>query len=184
MGKDSLKMLLKYVLIILVLVGVCQGEYDQLSINIQLVVGICCLFGYGSDVIVFGQKCYWVDLSFVVFKVDVVNIYIFGSDWQWYVCGLLQVIDVLLVLVEQFVVGGMYIVCGYLLVEVIGDYGGLVSLEWCILVWLLWCGIDLCVYSFVDVVYLCLCQLLFEQCDKYNLVLVGLGVQLCLGEYL
>lgn len=184
MGKESLKTPLKYAPITLGFVGVRQGEQDQLSINTQLVAGTRRLFGYGSDAIGFGQKRYWADPSFVAFKADVANTHTFGSDWQWYARGSLQVTDAPLVSAEQFAAGGMYTVRGYLSAEAIGDYGGLASLEWRTPAWSLWSGTDLRVYSFADAAYLRLRQPLPEQRDKYNLASVGLGAQLRLGEHL
>ncbi|TGV42066.1 ShlB/FhaC/HecB family hemolysin secretion/activation protein, partial [Mesorhizobium sp. M2D.F.Ca.ET.160.01.1.1] len=92
-------------------------EHDQLSINTQLVAGTRRLFGYGSDATAFGQKRYWADPSFVAFKADVANTHTFGSDWQWYARGSLQVTDAPLVSAEQFAAGGMYTVRGYLSAE-------------------------------------------------------------------
>ena len=143
MGKDSLKTPLKYAPITLAFVGVRQGEHDQLSINTQLVAGTRRLFGYGSDATAFGQKRYWADPSFVAFKADVANTHTFGSDWQWYARGSLQVTDAPLVSAEQFAAGGMYTVRGYLSAEAIGDYGGLASLEWRTPAWSLWSGTEL-----------------------------------------
>ena len=184
MGKESLKTPLRYAPITLAFVGVRQGEQDQLSINTQLVAGTRRLLGYGSDATAFGQKRYWADPSFVAFKADVANTHTFGSDWQWYARGSLQVTDAPLVSAEQFAAGGMYTVRGYLSAEAIGDYGGLASLEWRTPAWSLWRGTDLRVYSFADAAYLRLRQPLPEQRDKYNLASVGLGAQLRLGQHL
>ncbi|MCU1091193.1 ShlB/FhaC/HecB family hemolysin secretion/activation protein [Stenotrophomonas maltophilia] len=184
MGSDNLKTPLKYAPLTLAFVGVRQGEQDQLSISTQLVAGTRRLFGYGSNGYDFSQKRAWADPSFVALKADVSNTHTFGSDWQWYARGALQVTDAPLVSAEQFAAGGMYTVRGYLSAEAIGDYGGVANLEWRTPAWPLWSGSQLRVYSFADAAYLRLRRPLPEQRDQYNLASVGLGAQLRLGDHL
>jgi hemolysin activation/secretion protein len=184
MGSDNLKTPLKYAPLTLAFVGVRQGEQDQLSISTQLVAGTRRLFGYGSTGYDFSQKRAWADPSFVALKADVSNTHTFGSDWQWYARGALQVTDAPLVSAEQFAAGGMYTVRGYLSAEAIGDYGGVANLEWRTPAWPLWSGSQLRAYSFADAAYLRLRRPLPEQRDQYNLASVGLGAQLRLGDHL
>ncbi|HIE5355176.1 TPA: ShlB/FhaC/HecB family hemolysin secretion/activation protein [Stenotrophomonas maltophilia] len=184
MGSDNLKTPLKYAPLTLAFVGVRQGEQDQLSISTQLVAGARRLFGYGSNGYDFSQKRAWADPSFVALKADVSNTHTFGSDWQWYARGALQVTDAPLVSAEQFAAGGMYTVRGYLSAEAIGDYGGVANLEWRTPAWPLWSGTQLRAYSFADAAYLRLRRPLPEQRDQYNLASVGLGAQLRLGDHL
>lgn len=184
LGEESMTTPLKYAPITLGITGVRQGEADVLNFNAQLVVGTRRLLGYGSDTAEFDQKRYRADPSFVVLKGEVANTHTFASDWQWYARGSVQMTDAPLVSAEQYAAGGMYTVRGYLSAEAIGDYGGLVNLEWRTPAWRVGSWMDARLYAFTDAAYLRLRTPLPEQDDKYNLASFGLGASLRFGDHL
>lgn len=184
LGDESMTTPLKYAPITFGITGVRQGEADVLNFNAQLVVGTRRLFGYGSDTAEFDQKRYRADPSFVVLKGELANTHTFASDWQWYARGSLQMTDAPLVSAEQYAAGGMYTVRGYLSAEAIGDYGGLVNLEWRTPALRAGNWLDARLYAFTDAAYLRLRKPLPEQDDKYNLASFGIGASLRFGDHL
>lgn len=156
-GGNNDRVLIKYVLLIFGYNGFCYIECFQLVFGLSLVVGIGSFFGYGDDDEEFDCKCYCVKFGFGVFKGDFNYILIFGGDWQVVIKVVFQFVFGLLIFNEQFVVGGVISVCGYLVVENIVDDGYLFFQEWCMLFFGCFFGkcvggyvIDWCFYVFVE----------------------------------
>ncbi|HDS1040520.1 TPA: ShlB/FhaC/HecB family hemolysin secretion/activation protein [Stenotrophomonas maltophilia] len=174
---------LKYAPITFAYNGYRQGSTHALSVSLQAVFGTRSLLGYGSSADEFDWKRAWADPSFFVVKTDISDTWTLDSGAQLYGRVSAQITDQPLVSAEQFAAGGMYTLRGYRSAEGIGDYGGLLSLEWRSRPFSLGWLQDWRLYTFADGAWLGLRRALPEQQDEWTMASIGVGTSFRIGDH-
>ncbi|MFT4172323.1 MAG: ShlB/FhaC/HecB family hemolysin secretion/activation protein [Rhodocyclaceae bacterium] len=185
LGQGGDEIPLQYAPITLDYSGFNQTERSQLQLGLQLVAGTRSFLGFGSSSDEFDAKRFKSSPSFMVLKGDTSGSLTFQNNSQlgFRLGG--QLTDSPLISSEQFSIGGMSSVRGYLQAENTGDAGFSASIEMRTRPFA-WSAVYLenaRLYAFIDAGYVRTREPLAEQQDMTRLASVGVGTSFRLSSY-
>jgi hemolysin activation/secretion protein len=126
LGQDSFSSPVRYVPLVASYGATWQAEGRLTQLNATLTGG---LRGIGSGPDEFDAKRFKATGSFFSLRGDISHQHDLPNGWQAYVKAQGQIADQPLVSSEQFSLGGLDTIRGYLESEALGDFGGAVTLE-------------------------------------------------------
>jgi hemolysin activation/secretion protein len=126
LGVDAFSSPVTYVPVVAGYGATWQGDGRLIQLNATITSG---LRGFGSDPNAFDVKRFKATSSFITLHADVSYTHDLPGGAQLFLKGQGQVADQPLVSSEQFSLGGLDTVRGYLESEALGDYGGSATIE-------------------------------------------------------
>jgi hemolysin activation/secretion protein len=126
LGTDSFSSPVTYYPVVGGYAATWQGQGNLIQLNATITAG---LRGFGSDPDEFDAKRFKATASFISLRADASYTHDLPDGVQLFLKGQGQIADQPLVSSEQFSLGGMDTVRGYLESETLGDFGGVATVE-------------------------------------------------------